>query len=739
MDTTTLATDTTDIESRPDSTGLWDWLRDKLDISQYQPQAPTDIVCSQLEGRQGTYYVLKNPVTRSYYRLSERDYFLWQRMDGERTVKDLVVAYFMEFGAFAFARVATLTQELKANHLLTDPPVRVYRPIMIELLQRSPGYRLDQFWRAFLQRQFPVHGLDGMVGSIYNMGGRLFFTLPAQVLMLIVILAGVILFFTRVVGQNYGTLITRGSVALGIITLLAVNLVGILLHELAHALAVKHYDREVRRGGFMIYFGMPAFFVDTTDIWLENKRARLVVTWAGPHASLFLAGLAAIAIVVWPESQVNSLLFKFALIAYITTLLNLNPLLELDGYYILMDWLEIPMLRRRSLAFLRTELPTRLHSAISAERLFNPFGAGFWAGFSREERIFTVFGLLSALWTFYAVFMGVMFWQQRMAGAMHSLRTQGDDFGKVAMAFGALAISLPLLLGIGFFAIKLVTKLWGWVGRQGYFESNRRLAVLFLILVPLVALAPDLLALPALEPALSLAALAAAIYLGWRNAQDLSGSRLAPVFWALAEFAAALLMRELLLVMDRTNLLDPQIIGTASTLLGFASTIALLSAGLILISHTDLNTLSTAERAMMLLGLAVLFCLLFLLQRQGASGLTWVQTLLLESSTILPLLTLIFLIPTLFSFRHTSFSPAWVLLAVAVAGMIDCPPPGLVTTGNLPVTRRQPFPLPSSLFENRRPLSKAGDVYHPQRSGAATPYLCLAGVEPDSFDIRNRG
>ena len=673
MNTTTLATATADSESQPDSLGPWDWLRERLDIAQYRPQAAPGIVCSQLEGRQGIYYVLKNPETRTYYRLSERDFFLWQRMDGERTVKDLVVAYFMEFGAFAFARVAALTQELKSNHFLTDFPIRVYRPIMVELLRRRPSYRLDLFWRAFLQKQLPINGLDGFVGNLYKWGGWLLFTVPAVVMMLIIILTGTILFFTQVAGQNYGAFTTRGSVTLGIITLLAVNLAGILLHELAHALAVKHYGREVRRGGFMIYFGMPAFYVDTTDIWLENKRARLVVTIAGPFASLVLAGLAVIAIVLWPESQLNSLLFKFALIAYITTLLNFNPLLELDGYYILMDWLEIPMLRRRSLAFLRTEFPTRIRSAVTASGAFHPIGTRLWAAFSREERIFTVYGLLSALWTLYAIFMGAMFWQQRMAGAMDSLRTQGDDLGKVAAALGALAISLPLMLGIGFFALKLVTGAWRWVASQGFFENNWRLAALFLILTPLVALAPDMLDTPALEPALSLVALAAAIYFGWRNAQDLAGSRLAPVFWTLTVAVAALFLREMLLVVNEISPFQPQAIVTAATLFSYVSTIALLSAGLILIAQTDLNTLSTAERVLLLLGLAALFSLLFLLQRQGASGLAWNQTLLLESSTVLPLLTLIFLVPTLFSFRYTSFGPAWVLLALAIAVMIAIP------------------------------------------------------------------
>ena len=31
--------------------------------------------------------------------------------------------------------------------------------------------------------------------------------------------------------------------------------------------------RDVHRGGFMIYYGAPTFFVDVTDIWLEPRRA----------------------------------------------------------------------------------------------------------------------------------------------------------------------------------------------------------------------------------------------------------------------------------------------------------------------------------------------------------------------------------------------------------------------------------------------------------------------------------
>ena len=68
--------------------------------------------------------------------------------------------------------------------------------------------------------------------------------------------------------------------------------------------------------------------------------------------------------------------------------MNLNPLLKLDGYYILMDWLEIPRLREKSLAFIGKPLREKLRKR---------------EAFSRDEKIFAVFGALSGLWTLIAI------------------------------------------------------------------------------------------------------------------------------------------------------------------------------------------------------------------------------------------------------------------------------------------------------------------------------------------------
>src|SRR5919107_546284 len=44
---------------------------------------------------------LKDPQRGPYYRLSPRGFFLWQRLDGNHTIRDLTLEYVLEFGSFA--------------------------------------------------------------------------------------------------------------------------------------------------------------------------------------------------------------------------------------------------------------------------------------------------------------------------------------------------------------------------------------------------------------------------------------------------------------------------------------------------------------------------------------------------------------------------------------------------------------------------------------------------------------
>ena len=127
-------------------------------------------------------------------------------------------------------------------------------------------------------------------------------------------------------------------------------------HELGHALVLVHKKRRVISAGFLIFFGSPAFFVNASDGLMLDQRDRIVQSFAGPFAELMLAGVASIVMIATPDTTLAAFLYRFALINYFVIFMNLIPLLELDGYWIFSDLIQVPNLRRRSLAFIQHDL-----------------------------------------------------------------------------------------------------------------------------------------------------------------------------------------------------------------------------------------------------------------------------------------------------------------------------------------------------------------------------------------------
>jgi len=126
------------------------------------------------------------------------------------------------------------------------------------------------------------------------------------------------------------------------------------IHESAHGLTCKHYGGEVHNMGLMFLYLTPAFFVDVTETWVSaTKIQRLATIIAGIWIEMVLCGLA---MIVWtntqPSAMVHDLAYKVILITGLAVVvMNLNPLLKLDGYYFLTELIGIPDLKERSTSF----------------------------------------------------------------------------------------------------------------------------------------------------------------------------------------------------------------------------------------------------------------------------------------------------------------------------------------------------------------------------------------------------
>jgi putative peptide zinc metalloprotease protein len=125
----------------------------------------------------------------------------------------------------------------------------------------------------------------------------------------------------------------------------------------------------------------PVAFVDTSDIWAAARVPRILVSAAGPYSNMALGGIAALAAFLLTPSALfapsgwQDVLWSFSLTGYVLALVNVNPLLELDGYYIVMDLMEIPNLRARALAYLGSRLGGRAAPEPRLRRVFMLFGA----------------------------------------------------------------------------------------------------------------------------------------------------------------------------------------------------------------------------------------------------------------------------------------------------------------------------------------------------------------------------
>ncbi len=614
---------------------FWQQFREEVSLANYRPRPAEGVVVGRPAADR---YVLKNPQAGTYMRLSPEEYALWEQMDGRRTVQELAVDYFLQHQRLM--PVAELVRRLRSGHMLTDPPAEVQGQLREAVRrQREPWGRrvLALLWGHPLY----LKGIDRFFRWGYRWGGRLLFTRPAIWLQRLIALAGLAAFVVLLLAgrQGYEVFQSGRSYFWGLVLLLLLNLVTLSLHESAHALSTIHQGCSIRRGGLMLYVGLPALFVDTTDTWMVEKERRIQVAIAGPWSDLVVAGLASLlALPLWAGGPI---VLKIATLAYVSALFNLNPLLELDGYYALCDHLDRPTLRRDALNFLWRDLWGRL-------RRRQPL--------SPQERLYTTYGLLSLLYLAVVVGLVVLFWRAQVARMGADLLRRGVA-GKVTLGVLAALVGGPLLWLVGRRLYWMVRDAWRSLEERGLLAlSGVRLALVAggSLLLPLLwrllpfswqgTLLPFL---PLLLCGLGVIALTLLFF--YEGTPFRRG-----LLW-LALFA--------LLLGVESGALPAGAYRHTPLLAQVAAFLAVVAA----LSADDLLRSRPAERAGMGLLAGGGFLLSLVLARSLPPGSPFPVVVLESLSPFLLGLTLAALLPTLVSFSGTPFAPAWVLFFLALA------------------------------------------------------------------------
>ncbi len=120
------------------------------------------------------------------------------------------------------------------------------------------------------------------------------------------------------------------------------------LHELGHAFTAHHFGARVPIIGIAFLVMFPVLYTDTTDAWrLTERRKRLLIDGGGMIVEL---GIACLAIFLWsflPDGPARSMAFFIATASWTLSLIvNLNPCMRFDGYYLLGDFFNVQNLQK---------------------------------------------------------------------------------------------------------------------------------------------------------------------------------------------------------------------------------------------------------------------------------------------------------------------------------------------------------------------------------------------------------
>jgi putative peptide zinc metalloprotease protein len=322
---------------------------------------------------------------------------LAQLFDGVRSYEQIAQMYSQENGVeYDAAAVREFAGELEAGSFW----YRTQQEKNILLLQQSVDERRKKLkshnkWTDLSDVTFPAFNPDRFLTWLY--GKTKFIYTPwftILTLILFAFCAGLTISHWREIGQDMLEFYNFSNKSWGdVFTLYTLGMGVVAVHELAHAHACKHCGGHVRSMGFALVYLTPAFYTDTTEgAVLGTRSQRLVIYVAGIWSELIMCSIAT---PIWwgtpPETLVHDgAYFVMMMTGIMSVVLNWNPLMKLDGYFMLCEIVGIPDIKEDSTAFVSAWVRKHIWR-LPAEVPYVP----------RRRRIgFAIYALLSGLYSY---------------------------------------------------------------------------------------------------------------------------------------------------------------------------------------------------------------------------------------------------------------------------------------------------------------------------------------------------
>lgn len=314
-------------------------------------EARKDLSIQQVRYGAQQYWVLKDPLRNELFRLRADQYAVHQLLDGHRSLEDIRACLTSEFRdlSITLSQVQELVIDLFRRGLVwsTRPGqaeplaqrqresrrLRLLGALQNPLFIRLPGW--DPQW--FLNAAYP------RVKGLFR---------PAAVAAGALLVAATWAVVILQIDEFHARVPTFQDLAHGrsLMMMWAVVAAVKVLHELGHALACRHFGGECHEIGVALMMLSPSMYCDVSDAGrLASRWPRIAVGAAGMCVELVISSLAFFLWWFTRDGALHDLCLAIFLVANISVIaLNLNPLLRLDGYFMLSDWLGVPNLRQKA-------------------------------------------------------------------------------------------------------------------------------------------------------------------------------------------------------------------------------------------------------------------------------------------------------------------------------------------------------------------------------------------------------
>jgi len=348
-------------------------------VANLKPMLRPSVAISRHVYRGQPWYVLTNGMSGRNHRFNASAYAFIGQMDGQQTVSEI----WENCGQCSDEATPSQDELIRLLGLLHEADLvqSDILPSTQEMVDQFRGVQANTWKQRAanpFSMRFPLFNPDRLLDRWVHFS-RPFFSRAAFIIWLVAVFSAAI-----AVASNWPELTGRFSDQLvsptNLMLLWLVYPLVKVLHEFGHAFAVKHWGGEVHEMGITLLAFTPIPYVDATaSAAFADKRHRMVVAAMGMVVE---TAVAAVALLVWLNIEtglVSALAYNVMLIAGLSTVIfNGNPLMRYDGYYILVDLVEIPNLAQRSPRYLGYLVQRYVLGADTAESPVTAQGEQVW-------------------------------------------------------------------------------------------------------------------------------------------------------------------------------------------------------------------------------------------------------------------------------------------------------------------------------------------------------------------------